>query len=551
MIKLMADRFRCKAVGSLAQRAGRLTAWCVLGFALAVPLSVAGCLPPLALEGRPCPCAEKEGFTCCLEQQICARECPIRSGTDPVTPGPVKLSSFLTQGAPVNALSGTEATAVAFEVNADSLWVGTKCGGLFRRQNGTWTLFDSYNSQIPDSGVHALFIDADGTKWITSRRGFLYSYDNTTFKVFGESPLVYPGGRSRQPMLPDANGGLWFAANSGGLAHLTNQKIDKVSAAPWSSRGTPLEHVTGLGKDGRGGLWATARNGPAAQWTAAGWVDASADLAPPQTRVVSASSTGGPWFATASALWWLGEGAPQEVFANTPQDTAGIVLIRQGVQENIAAAYANRPGLLRGTRTALSYTPLGSMQPVDVASDEAGGWWLAGRSSGVTHIDDKGLVLNAFAISGGPPAPWREQPLSTLVKQTAESVEISDVLQNPFAYAGRKLQFRGRVVSQPPSIRFEDDSGRVQLIGPIPRRELLEFWVKVMKPMREPPLPYWADGPEKMDFFGYVEIGGCNGEVEETTLALYIVEYYPTAASATMRDSIKAAMLSYLETSQN
>jgi len=59
----------------------------------------------------------------------------------------------------------------------------------------------------------------------------------------------------------------------------------------------------------------------------------------------------------------------------------------------------------------------------------------------------------------------------------------------------------------------------IQSITPTARRELLEFWTAIMKPMPKRLLPFWADGTETMDLYGYVEIGGCNGEIEETSLA--------------------------------
>jgi len=64
-------------------------------------------------------------------------------------------------------------------------------------------------------------------------------------------------------------------------------------------------------------------------------------------------------------------------------------------------------------------------------------------------------------------------------------------------------------------------------------------------------LPFWADGTETMDLYGYVEIGGCNGEIEETSLAFFITEYYPTSASVEQRAEINASMLQFATSKQN
>jgi len=503
-------------------------------------LFATACLPPVSVDGRPCPCSG--GYVCCLKQMVCAKLCPSEQ-VPVVTIGTLPLSSVTTPGTPTNSLSGTETTAVAVEPNAT--WVGTRCGGLFRLQGQSWTVFDAYNSQLPDSGIHSVFIDKLGKKWITSRRGYLYSYDNTTFSVLGTVPIVFAEGRSRQTIVSDGKGGLWFAAYSGGIAHLVQNQIDMVSVAPWINRGQPLERITGLGVDGLAGLWATTKTGSAAFLDASEWKDADPQLAPLETRVVSSSSRSGPWFATSTSLWWKGEAAPIEIRGPSAEDTQGISLLREGPGEQIVAAYASRGGMLQGTRQSLSYRSLGGIKPTDLATDNADGWWVAAGKAGLTHVTAQG-ESDKFTIGDSTIATeWRDQPVPEQLAAASVEADLNTLLSNPFVYSRKKIHLRGKVVSQPPSIRFQDSEGAIQLITPTARKELLEFWTAIMKPMQNRLLPYWAIGTETMDFYGYVEIGGCNGEIEETSLAFFITEYYPTSSSPEQRAEIMALMLQF------
>ncbi|MDX2019122.1 MAG: hypothetical protein SF187_02705 [Deltaproteobacteria bacterium] len=540
----MALRSHCLVAGKAATRGPLLLGGIVCLLAL---LCVGGCLEPLPLKGKPCPCAK--GFSCCTALNICANLCPSEAAP-PVTPGPVSLSSALTAGASAVALMGTEATAVALEPNG-TLWAGTTCHGLFRRQGNAWTYFDAYNARVPDSGVHALLLGSDGTKWITSRRGYLYAYDtNTNLSVFGAAPLVHAGERARQPLVEDPNGGVWLAAVSGGAAHLVGAMIDRLDDAPWSLPSMPPENLKALGKDSAGNLWATtATTGPARLNVTVGgsrW-EAAPAAAAVDVRTVSSSSQPSPLFAS-----------PQKLYIGTEPVTLpneewgrGVGFIREDGAGRWLCGYIERKGLLLGTRSGSAVFVLDGIKAVDATSDGNKGWWVAAGAAGLVHINESGVVLEEVPLRPATPLPWRERPLAALLGEPTEDVDIGALLTNPFALFGRRIHLRGRFVPQHPTVRFEDDKGNLRMIAPAPHLELLRFWTDVMKRLPDPPLPFWTEGPEQMDFYGYVEVGGCSADAAEATVSFYITEYYPTSSPNAQRAAIRDALVTYLNKHTN
>ena len=192
------------------------------------------------------------------------------------------------------------------------------------------------------------------------------------------------------------------------------------------------------------------------------------------------------------------------------QDTQGIAIIREGPAEQIAAAYASRSGMLQGAQQSLAFVSLGGVKPTDLVTDNANGWWIAGGKAGIMHVTSQ-AESDKFSIADSTfAAVWHERPVAEQLADESVDVDIDMLLSNPFVFSGKKIHLKGKVVYQPPSIRFQDSKGAIQTITPTARPELLQFWTAVMKPMPNRVLPFWASGTETMDFYGYVEIGGCN-----------------------------------------
>ena len=155
------------------------------------------------------------------------------------------------QGDPVPGPFG-DLESLAFDRDG-VLWIGSRYSGIFAFRDGRFYLYNVFNTPIPDRGITAVYVDGNDTKWFGSGRGYIYSFDNTHWKVYPTSTDAshYPITLVR----PDGKGGIWF--REGGLMRFVDGRIEKIELpqrpnAPKPTPGIPFD----LNHEGLGGVQA-------------------------------------------------------------------------------------------------------------------------------------------------------------------------------------------------------------------------------------------------------------------------------------------------------
>ncbi len=130
--------------------------------------------------------------------------------------------SALFGGAPVRSLP-TDVTSLGLDRDG-ILWIGSRYSGIYAMIHEQATLFNQYNTPIPDCGISAIFVDRDNTKWFGSSRGFLCSFDNTHWKVFQSDAERGPISRIRQ----DRQGRIWLATEGGTVFRVRDGRVEEI-----------------------------------------------------------------------------------------------------------------------------------------------------------------------------------------------------------------------------------------------------------------------------------------------------------------------------------
>jgi len=145
--------------------------------------------------------------------------------------------------------------ATSLIVVSDGIWVGTFGGGLAHLDDkGNWKVFNTENSGLPDNYIRALAADKQrGGLWIgTQFGGLAYHHADGTWDVFNTDNSGLPHDEVRS-LLDDGNGGVWIGTFEGGLAHLDAQGNWKV----FNTENSDLSDnaVLSLFTDGSDGIW--------------------------------------------------------------------------------------------------------------------------------------------------------------------------------------------------------------------------------------------------------------------------------------------------------
>ena len=119
-----------------------------------------------------------------------------------------------------------ELSAAAVDAKG-AVWVGAKYGGIYQYQDQRLTLFDSFNSPIPDSGISAHFVDRDNVKWFGTTRGYVLTYDDKTWKVLTSQPTL----RQIVAIRQGPQGTILIATEHKGIFQYQNDKIELAFAS--------------------------------------------------------------------------------------------------------------------------------------------------------------------------------------------------------------------------------------------------------------------------------------------------------------------------------
>ncbi len=140
---------------------------------------------------------------------------------------------------PGNEKSLSHSSVTSFlEDSEGSFWVGTDGGGLnlFDREKGTFTCFNTTNSDLSSDAVLSIFEDSKGQLWIGTWAGGLNLFDreHRHFIHYNRENSNLASDNIFS-ILEDANGVLWLGAHFGGLSYLDPGTNSFVSYVPRDS----------------------------------------------------------------------------------------------------------------------------------------------------------------------------------------------------------------------------------------------------------------------------------------------------------------------------
>jgi len=121
---------------------------------------------------------------------------------------------------------------------------------FYPAQRGTWTQYNTSNSDLPNNGVYAIAIDDNGAKWFGTGYGGVARFDGATWTIYDASNSGLPSNNVNSIAI-DGNGVKWFNTN-GGMA--------RFDGATWtiyntSNSGLTSEFVHSIAIDSDGAKW--------------------------------------------------------------------------------------------------------------------------------------------------------------------------------------------------------------------------------------------------------------------------------------------------------
>ncbi|WP_186441710.1 two-component regulator propeller domain-containing protein [Desulfamplus magnetovallimortis] len=282
------------------------------------------------------------------------------------------------------------------------IWVGTSGalleevgGGLAHlTSQGTWEVFDSLSSDLPDNYVNSIILDGSGGIWVGTSNGLAKMTTQGSFELFYDSSSGLPDNLVYS-LLSDGSGDIWVGT-SGGLAHMTNQGIWEIFDSLNSD--LPDNHVNSVISDGSGGIW-MGTSGGLAHMTNQGSVEvldsSNSDLPDNWVYSLASDGSGGIWVGTAGGLARMTNQGNFEVFD----------ISSSGLPDNCVNALVpdSSGGIWAGTSGGLAHmdsqknfevfkssdSDLPNNFVNSVISDGSGGIWV-GTWDGLAHMTTKG-----------------------------------------------------------------------------------------------------------------------------------------------------------------
>ncbi len=135
---------------------------------------------------------------------------------------------------------------------SEGVWVGTVKGLAHLLSNGSWTIYNKENSNLPYNYVYSLVSDGSGGIWIRIFAGLAHLASDNSLTIYYEASDLSLPDIEIHPLLSDGNGGVWVGAK-GELGHLSSDNS-------WTVYNTENSRLTdnivlSLLLDGNGGIW--------------------------------------------------------------------------------------------------------------------------------------------------------------------------------------------------------------------------------------------------------------------------------------------------------
>ena len=284
------------------------------------------------------------------------------------------------QGLPENIVNAIAQTPDGY------LWCGTT-RGLARFDGVRFTVFNLATApELVAGRIRQLFVDRQGTLWVSTSEGALVRYQNGKFTTFNPPPRA-SSGRIFIRMAEDATGALWLTAEDGALLRFEKGQFTLMSAK-WDATGKQIFHVQA---DFQGQLWVVTRAGLSR-------LDVTKQVPVPalagryaQYQILCPSRTGGWWIQTAGRvrLWrdgaWLADAGERLWPADRPvpsclEDHAGHLWV--GTLGDGLFRYSTNSPVERITQN----NGLGSDLIRTLFEDAEGNLWIGTRAGGLNRV---------------------------------------------------------------------------------------------------------------------------------------------------------------------
>ncbi len=177
---------------------------------------------------------------------------------------------------------------------SENKWIGTPYGGLAEFDGVNWTVYDTTNSDLPDNYVGSIAIDDLGNKWMGTTQG-LAKFDDINWTVYDTSNSGLPSNFICSLAI-DGFGNKWIGTFKGGLA--------KFDGTYWtvydtSNSDLPYNNVYSIAIDDSGnkwiGTWGLAKFDDI-NWTV--YNTSNSDLPASSVVSIAIDSTGNKWIVT-------------------------------------------------------------------------------------------------------------------------------------------------------------------------------------------------------------------------------------------------------------
>ena len=442
---------------------------------------------------------------------------------------------------------GDKATGFTGELSATAVdakgavWIGAKYGGIYQYQDQQLTLFDPFNTPIPDSGVSALFVDRDDVKWFGTTRGYVLTYDDKTWNVLPSERKL--GGIAAIRQGPQ--GKMWIATKSKGIFQYENGKIELAFA----SSDARFQSLEAMDVDREGNLWVATRSGilrfDGQEWS-------KIDLEKPGNNaggtlayekhtdsILCGNGTGlyryeaAKWslFANANSgmgsdhIRWIRSNGSGQIWVGHGDRQAGVSRF-DGVQWK--GFQPGRPDAADDEITDAAFGPDGRM-------------WFPGRFHGLRMFDgDNWFTFPITRHRIDPRFWWRKKYLADLMKEETTDIELAEVMKDPFQYRGKKIRFVGRARSGFEYSELVDLNGQQFGIWPSGHPELGSFQRKH---------GFYKDLPkdQSFEFTGYLEFGGYYGHMGSFPHQFFMVEVYPLGGGPVKKEEVQPKLKAYIE----
>jgi len=284
--------------------------------------------------------------------------------------------------------------------NQGGVWTGTRLGLAHLKADGSWQIFNTDNSNLSDKDVRALISDNRGGIWVgTEYSSIAYLKADGSWQVFKDN-LNLPE-NSIRALISDEKDGIYVGTLNRGFAHLKADSSWQVFNTDNSN--LPNNHVEALLSDAQGGIWVgISGDGLAHLKNDGSWQVFNTDnsnLPNNSISVLLSDKQGGIWVGTWNGgLAHLKNDDSWQVF-NTDNsilpsnNVMALLLDKQGGiwigTYSDGLAHLKNDGSWQVFNTDNSNLPSNNIKVL--ISDEQGGIWIGTYRDGLVHFKKDGF----------------------------------------------------------------------------------------------------------------------------------------------------------------